>query len=419
MNLSAGGVVEQLIVADIETIAKTFQEEFNQCVGNVLKPNVLVTGVTGSGKSSLINAVFGATVTEVGDGIPVTKHFSKIEPHDKPVVVYDSKGLEHGYHEEFISETKTFFESTRANFKLQDQIHVIWYVINAAAGRFEPFELQLVREVFHPTPMIFLLNKSDVASAQQLFELERCIMSYQIPNCKGIFRIVADRKNYSQNWCPSCGGDDVTFKRSTNELFCDGCNCISIIKPRLNLTSLIDATSELLPDLTKEAFLFSQVESLHEKDKHARELVFRYATNICMDVSGKALKEVGEMVGKLFVLWGWNFLGLKVSSALIKDMKEEYKNQDLSVRLAMIAADTIMKRKLSRSVIACLGVLANKPLRTLTEKLLTMIEQNMEMNIQNFDLSTVTNSDEFAENFMRVAMESGIAAAIDQFWYES
>jgi hypothetical protein len=45
-----GGVVEQLIVDDIETIAQQFQDSFSECVSNVQKPNVLVAGVTGAGK---------------------------------------------------------------------------------------------------------------------------------------------------------------------------------------------------------------------------------------------------------------------------------------------------------------------------------------------------------------------------------
>jgi len=283
-----GGVVEQLIVDDIETIAQQFQDSFSECVSNVQKPNVLVAGVTGAGKSSLVNAVFGSAVAAVGDGVPVTDHFLRIEPVDKPVVVYDSKGLEDGHHEEFIRDTRQFFEHFRAKPLLRDHIHVVWYVINAACGRFEPFEERLIREVFAPTPVIFILNKSDVASANQLQDLESTIERHRFDNSRGVYRIVADRKNYSQSWCPKCSSDDVTFKKNTHELLCEDCGHCEVIKTRLHLGLLIETTAHLLPDLAKEAFLFAQVESLQEKDKRARELVISYATNISMDVSGKA-----------------------------------------------------------------------------------------------------------------------------------
>ena len=46
---------------------------------------------TGSGKSSLINAMFGGRFANVGDAVPLTQHYALFSPADKPVAVYDSK----------------------------------------------------------------------------------------------------------------------------------------------------------------------------------------------------------------------------------------------------------------------------------------------------------------------------------------
>ena len=181
---------------------------------------------------------------------------------------------------------------------------------------------------------------------------------------------------------------------------------------------VVERTSALLPDLAKEAFLFSQIESLQVRDHHAKELVYQYATTINMDISGEALEQVGEMVGRIFILWGWNFLGVKVSNSLLHEMREEYKNQDLTVRLTMIVADTILKRKLSRSVIACLGVLVNRPLRRLSEQLLSMVEQDTPIHVDGLELSS-DNSEEFTHAFMDFAFSSSISAAINHYWFES
>lgn len=84
-NLSERAV-EQLITEDIETIAEHFQRVFNETVQNVRRPNVLVVGITGAGKSSLINAVFGGRLAQVGDGVPVTQHYTRFVLPDKPVI---------------------------------------------------------------------------------------------------------------------------------------------------------------------------------------------------------------------------------------------------------------------------------------------------------------------------------------------
>ena len=80
------GVVEQLLTEDIQSITTQFQLSFADCVRNVQKPNVLIAGVTGAGKSSLVNAVFGTSVAPVGSGLPVTKHYCRYEPDNKVAI---------------------------------------------------------------------------------------------------------------------------------------------------------------------------------------------------------------------------------------------------------------------------------------------------------------------------------------------
>jgi len=242
------------------------------------------------------------------------------------------------------------------------------------------------------------------------------IEGYKFESCKGIHFIVSERRNFSQNWCPNCLSEDVTFKNATSQLFCDECNFREKMSSHFGLGALIDQTAELLPDLAKEAFLSSQQVSLQEKDKRAKVIVKQLCKEIAIDVSGKALNQIGEMVGKIFILWGWNFLGNKISGSLIKEMSTEYKKQELTVRLAMVAADTILRHKLSRSVIACLGIMVNKPLRQLSQQLLELIDKNIPIDAKAFNLSVDADSQQFSSKFMQMTFERGIDDAIDKFW---
>jgi len=413
-----GSTVGRHLSEDMEAISSDFRKAFEGCITRVKKPNVLVAGVTGAGKSSLINAIFGDDIVSVGHSTPLTQTFTRIEPPNKPIIIYDSRGLEDGFHAEFIHEHNEFFRKSRASPQLEDHIHLVWYVINCAGGRLLPFEVELVSQVFAPTPVLFLLNKADIAAPDQIYQLEQLIASHALENCHGVFRIVADRQNLTQNWCTLCHSDDVTFRKKTNQLYCEECEHECTMSRHLNLDRVIACTTHLLPELAKEAFLFSQIECLQERDRHAKELVFQCATSINMDVSGEALEEVGQMVAKIFILWGWNYLGTSVSESLVREMKEDFRGQDLTVRLVMVATDTILRRKLSRSVIACLGVLVNRPLRDLSEQLLSMVEEDLphSPSVESSELSQ-ERTEQFTERFMKVALESGIYAALDRYWY--
>jgi predicted GTPase len=60
---------------EIEEVSKTTQ-----------KPNILLLGGSGAGKSSLVNAVFGKTLAEIGEGKPITQTYSKFSGENSPVV---------------------------------------------------------------------------------------------------------------------------------------------------------------------------------------------------------------------------------------------------------------------------------------------------------------------------------------------
>ncbi|MDU9789764.1 GTPase [Helicobacter pylori] len=58
------------------------------------KMNILLMGYTGSGKSSLINALFGEEIAKTGVGKPITQHIEKYIDEQKGLVFWDTQGIE-------------------------------------------------------------------------------------------------------------------------------------------------------------------------------------------------------------------------------------------------------------------------------------------------------------------------------------
>ena len=169
---------QALVEKDVSMIAQQFRQSYVDLMSTTTKPNVLIVGISGSGKSSLINTIFGQRLAQEGAGVPITTHFKRYAPDDGNVVIYDSRGLEHGNTELFISDTRTFFETLAP----QDAINVVWYVINGAGSRVQPFEEEVCRTLFANIPLMFLVNKADISSDEDRAILRQTLV--QLGLCK-------------------------------------------------------------------------------------------------------------------------------------------------------------------------------------------------------------------------------------------
>ncbi|MCQ2614546.1 50S ribosome-binding GTPase [Helicobacter pylori] len=105
------------------------------------KMNILLMGYTGSGKSSLINALFGEEIAKTGVGKPITQHIEKYIDEQKGLILWDTKGIEDkDYHDtmqgikqrmEEVSPSKGHDEK-EAEEKI---IHMAYLCVKETSGR--------------------------------------------------------------------------------------------------------------------------------------------------------------------------------------------------------------------------------------------------------------------------------------------
>ena len=76
--------------------ASYFDEQRRREAEELGHANILITGQTGVGKSTLVNAIFRAELAEEGVGRPVTQRVQRHDAPGVPVTIFDTPGIELG-----------------------------------------------------------------------------------------------------------------------------------------------------------------------------------------------------------------------------------------------------------------------------------------------------------------------------------
>lgn len=116
------------------------------------RANIAVLGMTGAGKSTLINAVFGETFADdarpmTGIGAPVTSKTRLYTNETGTIGLYDFPGIETGDSQKEILRTLNANVERNRKGQQRDLIHVAWYCIRFSDRRFDQVQADLIREI--------------------------------------------------------------------------------------------------------------------------------------------------------------------------------------------------------------------------------------------------------------------------------
>jgi Predicted GTPase len=215
---------------------------------------IMVAGITGTGKSTLVNAVFGSDMAKTGSGKPVTEHIDEYHNNDIPIRIWDTVGLELDSEKtkEAIRTIKETIASKAESSDPYDRVHAIWYCINSGSNRYQGAELDFIKELHSiGVPFIIVLTQcsgdEDEVNAFES-EIRKINAGMGLGDVRTV-QVLALPVKY----------------RGVSEP----------IEP-FGLEELVNVTLELLPSFIKSGFTAAQRVSQGEKRRECEEIICSY-----------------------------------------------------------------------------------------------------------------------------------------------
>ena len=133
--------------------------------------NTAVVGITGVGKSSLVNYLFGKNVAETGLGRPVTQRgFASYEfkIRELPIKLFDSWGLEVDRINEWMVSLDEELSLRGTDRPAEEWFHTILFCINAAGSRIQDAEIEIVQRFLQSKyQVVLILTKADLLNEEE------------------------------------------------------------------------------------------------------------------------------------------------------------------------------------------------------------------------------------------------------------
>ena len=216
--------------------------------------NILVAGITGTGKSTLINAVFGENTAKTGSGRPVTERIDEYGSDVDKIHIWDTVGLELDSEKtkESIASIRATISSKNDSKDLYDRIHAIWYCINSGSKRYQGAELDFIKQL-HDIGVPFIIVLTQCSGAED-----------EVDAFESQIREINASMGLSDVDIVQVLAQEVKFRGMPEPI------------PAFGLDNLVETTLNKLPSFIKSGFIAAQRVSQAYKLKACEDIIFDY-----------------------------------------------------------------------------------------------------------------------------------------------
>ena len=263
------------------------KEEYKKARQQLRKPNILVCGGTGAGKSTLINLTLNDDKinAEVDAGRPVTQSVARYQ--GELVTVYDSPGYESGEESQRKYKDvvlKLIFDN---NDSVENRIHMAWYCISQGNDRILDIDIQTINDIVKAkVPVAVVLTQADKGTQEGA-------------------QLLTDLLNQE---CPGVSVFETSEKPALN----------------LGVEPLLEWTAGHLEESVRTAFLSAAKGAIEQKLTAGRTIILQHiatagaiaASPIPFSDAPLLLANQTTLVARLASLWDLSSIKSAISSAI-------------------------------------------------------------------------------------------------------